>query len=152
MVRMPISLRGPMACFMAGCREGANRKAMPSSRRQRTMTSAGTPILTPSASSTSALPHLLDTLRLPCLATVTPAPATTKAAAVEMLNVCKPSPPVPQVSTTVPGGASTAVNFSRMARALPAMTSAVSPRMRRAVMKEAICAGVASPAMISRRV
>jgi hypothetical protein len=80
-------------------------------------------MLTPSASSTSALPLLLETLRLPCLATTTPAPATTKAAAVEMLKVCSPSPPVPQVSTTMPSGVCTAVNFSRMARALPAMIS-----------------------------
>ena len=40
-----------------------------------------------------------DTDRLPCLATVNPAPATTKAVVVEILNVCRPSPPVPQVST-----------------------------------------------------
>src|SRR5436309_2427140 len=38
-------------------------------------------------------------LRLPCLATRMPAPATTKAVTVEMLNVPAASPPVPQVST-----------------------------------------------------
>ena len=38
-------------------------------------------------------------LRLPCLATRTPAPAMTSAVAVEMLKVPLVSPPVPQVST-----------------------------------------------------
>ena len=44
-------------------------------------------MLTPSAVSTSAEPDLEDRPRLPCLATGTPAPATTIAAAVEMLWV-----------------------------------------------------------------
>ena len=53
-------------------------------------------------SSRSALPQPAGPVmeRLPCLATCTPAPATTKAATVEMLNVPAPSPPVPQVSTS----------------------------------------------------
>ena len=53
----------------------------------------------PSASRTSAEPHFELTERLPCLATRTPAPATTNAAAVEILKVPMQSPPVPQVST-----------------------------------------------------
>ena len=57
-------------------------------------------IFTPSASSTSADPQRELNERLPCLATRTPAPATTSAAAVETLNVPPPSPPVPQVSTS----------------------------------------------------
>jgi hypothetical protein len=40
---------------------------------------------TPRWVSTSAAPARDDSARLPCLATTTPAPATTKAAAVEML-------------------------------------------------------------------
>ena len=40
-----------------------------------------------------------DIALVPCLATFTPPPAATRAAAVEMLRVCRPSPPVPQVST-----------------------------------------------------
>ncbi len=40
--------------------------------------------------------------RLPCLATVAPAPAAIKAAVVEMLKVPEASPPVPQVSSTGP--------------------------------------------------
>src|SRR2546422_3843541 len=52
---------------------------------------------TPSASSTSAEPHLDVNDRLPCLATTAPAPAATNAAAVEILKVETTPPPVPQV-------------------------------------------------------
>ncbi len=61
--------------------------------------STGVSKLRPKASNTSALPHWLDTERFPCLATFTPAPATTKAVTVETLKVFLASPPVPQVST-----------------------------------------------------
>ena len=56
--------------------------------------------------------------RLPCFATGTPAAATTSEAAVEMLNVPLPSPPVPTRSI-VPGGASTRTTRSRIAPAKP---------------------------------
>ena len=88
-----------MAYFMAGWSFGAKRKPMPTCWMHSSTISGGASMLTPRASSTSALPQLLETARLPCLATVTPAAATTKAAVVEMLNVLQPSPPVPQVST-----------------------------------------------------
>ena len=58
--------------------------------------------LSPSLSKTSALPHLLVTDLFPCLATAISAPATTKAAVVLMLKVLILSPPVPQVSTSLP--------------------------------------------------
>ena len=45
-----------------------------------------------------AEPAALETARLPCLATATPAPATTNAVVVDMLKVASPSPPVPHVS------------------------------------------------------
>ena len=73
---------------------------MPARRRTSAWRSGGTSSGTPSASSTSALPDRLETLRLPCLATGTPHAATTIAAAVETLSVPSPSPPVPQVSIT----------------------------------------------------
>ncbi len=105
---------------------------------------------TPRASSTSALPHLLDIARFPCLATGTPAPATTKAAAVEMLNVLSLSPPVPHVSTTSACRfVGILTHFSRIVRAKPVTSCTVSPFIRRAVIRLAICAGVASPSMIS---
>ena len=53
----------------------------------------------PTFSNTSALPLLLVTPLFPCLATGTPAPEITNAAAVLMLKVFILSPPVPQVST-----------------------------------------------------
>ena len=84
-------------------------------------------MLTPSAVSTSAEPDCEESARLPCLATGTPQPATTKALAVEMLKLPEASPPVPQVSI-VPGGASTATALARMIRAAPAISSTVSPR------------------------
>ena len=60
-------------------------------------------IFTPSASSTSALPHREVKDRFPCFAIRTPAPAATSAAAVEMLNVVTAPPPVPHVSTRLSG-------------------------------------------------
>ncbi len=77
---------------------------MPISRIAAPMRSGGTSSEIPSASSTSAEPHLDEIERLPCLATCTPAPAATNAAAVEMLNVPEASPPVPHVSTSNSSG------------------------------------------------
>ena len=62
------------------------------------LASGATSIRAPSASSTSADPHCELTLRLPCLATGSPAAAATKALAVETLIIPDPSPPVPQQS------------------------------------------------------
>ena len=92
----------------------------------------------PSASITSAEPQRLVTARLPCLATGTPAPATTKAARVEMLNVPAPSAPVPHRSTA-PSGASTRTARARMTRAKAASSSGVSPRTRSMASSAATC-------------
>src|SRR3546814_5766643 len=70
-------------------------KPMPVCSMQRATCSGVRSITAPNASSTSALPDLLDTLRLPCLAIRHPAAAATNIDAVEILNVCAPSPPVP---------------------------------------------------------
>ena len=69
-------------------------KPMPASRMQREIASGASSMRTPSAASTSAAPQREDSARLPCLATGTPAPATMKAAQVEMLNEPDASPPV----------------------------------------------------------
>ena len=79
-------------------------KPIPASARQRSTPAASRSIFTPSASRRSAEPQWLEAARLPCLATGTPAPATTIAESVEMLNVPLRSPPVPQVSSTGAGG------------------------------------------------
>ena len=100
----------------------------------------------PRASSTSAEPAFDVIARLPCFATGMPAAATTSAAAVEMLKVPLPSPPVPTTSI-VPSGASTASTRSRIASAKPASSSTVSPRMRRPISSAASWAGVASPSI-----
>ena len=84
---------------MAECIAGANKNAMPTCFRHSAIWGGGKLMLTERASITSAEPHLEVTLRFPCLATRTPAPAATRAVAVEMLKVPLASPPVPQVST-----------------------------------------------------
>ena len=76
-------------------------------------------MLTPSASKRSALPHRLDTERLPCFATLTPQAATTSAATVDTLNVCARSPPVPHVSKTSEYSRDSLVARARMVRARP---------------------------------
>ena len=70
------------------------------------------------------------------------------AAVVDTLNAPEPSPPVPQVSTSAPSTL-TRNAFSRITRAMPAISSGVSPFSRRAVTNAPNCAGVASPPMIS---
>jgi len=105
---------------------------------------------TPRASSTSAEPHLLLTARLPCFTTGAPAPAATIAAAVLMLNVNAPSPPVPQVSTRVPstrGEIVTACSSRTLQNA--AISSGVSPLSLRAARKAPAWAAVAPP--VARR-
>ena len=89
-------------------------------------------MLTPSASSTSALPERLDMDRLPCLATGMPAAAATRAVAVEMLNVLSP-PPVPQVSISSPSTLGrSGMQFSRMALAMAAISRSDAPFIRSA--------------------
>ena len=103
--------------------------------------------MAPSASSTSALPLREDTERLPCLATFAPAAALTKVAAVEMLKVCAPSPPVPTTSTTCWWSLSgTIVANSRITCAAAAISPTVSFFTRRPMMKPAICAWRELPA------
>ena len=58
----------------------------------------GTEIFMPIASKTSALPQLEDIALFPCLATLIPNELTTNPTAVDILNLFKPEPPVPQVS------------------------------------------------------
>ena len=106
----------------------------------------------PSAASTSALPLLLVMARLPCLATVTPAAAQRMATVVEMLNVFRPSPPVPQTSSMMPARVVSsngkAVARARSSLAKVANSSAVSPFSASAVRKSALASGVTVSAVI----
>jgi hypothetical protein len=111
--------------------------------------SAGNSSSNPSASRTSADPETELTARLPCFATAAPADAATIAAVVEMLKVRAPSPPVPTTSTTSSRVGCTGRTCARIASAHPAISSPVSPFARSATRKPPICAGVASPSMIS---
>ena len=94
-------------------------------------------MLAPIDSRTSALPVEPDIALLPCFATVIPIDETSNAVAVDMFNVLAPSPPVPHVSRT---GVfiCTETDFCLIMLAIPAISSAVSPLKRRAVIKEAI--------------
>ena len=96
----PSSCRAAITWRMAGWWLGAKRNAIPICSIILACVSGPTDRFTPSAERTSAEPHVLLTLRFPCLTTGIPAPAATNAAAVLILNVCVPSPPVPQVSTS----------------------------------------------------
>ena len=107
-------------------------------------------MVTPRAASRSAEPERDDSARLPCLATGTPQPAATSAAAVEMLKVPFASPPVPQVSM-VPSGASMRSARARIACAPPVISSTLSPRTRSAMRKPPICDGVAAPSIIASK-
>jgi len=81
-------------------------------------------------------------------ATATPAPATTKAEVVDMLNVFSLSPPVPQVSTSGARSVLTLTDLSRITRTKPVISSTVSPFILSAVIRDAIWDGVASPSII----
>ena len=135
-VRVPSSTRGPAAWRIEGWWRGANRKAQFAARRISGSRSSGTSTFTPSAASTSAPPVREDSARLPCLATGTPQPATTKVTAVETFSVPAASPPVPQTSIAS-GGAATAVIRARMARTAPVISGTVSPRTRIAISRRA---------------
>ena len=92
------------------------KKPMPISRIARPKCSIGKSIRTPSASITSADPLPECDARFPCFATRAPAAAATIAAAVEILNVPNPLPPVPHVSTRCSGGSSPFANTGAACR------------------------------------
>ena len=107
-------------------------------------------IFTPDDSKTSALPHALVIDLFPCLATFKPAPATTNAEMVEILIVLDPSPPVPQVSTAFKSSFNLTCNaLLCITRAMPAISSGVSPLILSAVTKAPNCDGNDSPVIIS---
>ena len=150
-VRTPISFRALEALRMALWKLGANRNVMPRWSSERPALSGVRSTRTPSASSTSALPVRLETARLPCLATATPHEAVTIATVVEMLNLTPPAgslPPVPHVSMSGERRVRSGGTRWRIARAMPAISSGVSPFMRSEMASAAICAAVASPARI----
>ena len=132
---------------MAGWKRGAKQNPMPTSTMQRSTPAGPRSATTPSASSTSAAPTADDEARPPCLHTLAPVAATTRAAMVDTLMLRSRSPPVPQVSmTSMPAGRSRGTAWATMARTKPVISSTDSPLARRAVARAAIWAGVASPA------
>mmetsp|Transcript_45474 Transcript_45474/g.97436 ORF Transcript_45474/g.97436 Transcript_45474/m.97436 type:complete len:201 (+) Transcript_45474:646-1248(+) len=102
-VRMPISRRAGPTYFIAGWYDRANKKQKLLASSTPGTRSGITSSFAPSASRISAAPLFDEAARLPCLTTLAPAPAAMMPAAVEMLKVSCPSPPVPTISTTKPG-------------------------------------------------
>ena len=90
------------SCAMGGGSEQKTNSDF--TNRVAGMFARGKSMRTPRTSSTSAEPQRELAARFPCFATRAPAAAATIAAAVEILNVPLPSPPVPQVSTIFSGG------------------------------------------------
>src|SRR6185503_17457816 len=126
-------------------------KPMPVSAIDLATASGFSMMLAPSASSTSALPDFDDTDRPPCLATRAPAAAATNIDAVDMLNVCEASPPVPTMSTRCSWSAtSTLVANSRITCAAAAISPIVSFLTRRPTVSAAIITGDTSPLMMRR--
>ena len=97
-VRTPSARRTGTTYLIAAWCLGANMKPKPTASMQWATSSGSRSMRAPRASITSADPHWLVAERFPCLATRQPAPAATKAAVVDTLNVGLP-PPVPAVST-----------------------------------------------------
>ena len=129
---------------VARWKSGAKIKQIPCSFRQRSTTSGEAAVLTPSASRTSALPDFEEAARAPCFATGNPAPAMTNAAAVETLNRLAALEPVPAVSMKRSCRECRGVARSRIASAMPASSSTVSPLAVKAMSAAAICVSVAT--------
>src|SRR5690625_1138516 len=118
MVRTPSSLRMAATFFMALWCAGAYIKPMLMRSTHSETCSGVRSSRAPSVSSTSALPEEDEALRPPCLATLTPAAATTNMLAVEILKVLDASPPVPHISSNWSGlGMGTLRQNSRMTEA-----------------------------------
>src|ERR1039458_5861197 len=115
---------------------------------QARTTSAGASRRTPRASNKSAEPTDEDAARLPCLATLTPQPATASAAIVEMLTVCSWSPPVPTMSMAS-GSIVKVWADAIIASMKPVISSAVSPFAVSAVRKLGIRRPSTRPSRIS---
>src|SRR5262249_22381362 len=128
-------------------------KPMPVVAIDRATCSGVNMMFVPSASRTSALPDFDDTERPPCFATRAPAAAATNIDAVEILNVCDASPPVPTMSTSLSrSGTSTRIANSRITWAAAAISPIVSFLTRRPTVSAAIITGETSPLMILRMI
>eukprot|EP00123_Amoebidium_parasiticum_P011830 comp20925_c0_seq1/m.27930 comp20925_c0_seq1/g.27930 ORF comp20925_c0_seq1/g.27930 comp20925_c0_seq1/m.27930 type:complete len:309 (+) comp20925_c0_seq1:380-1306(+) len=148
-VRTPICLRTGARIFIVGWNAWAKRKQKPAPLTMSAHALGGSEITPPRCSSTSALPHCEEADRLPCLATLRPAPAATIAEVVETLNVSWPSPPVPTMSTTssTPQGS----DLSSTALQTASTMVGVSPCSLMAMRNADSCASVALPSMTSSK-
>ena len=111
---------------MAGWKVRAKANAMPHSLPTSLTCSGVKSMGRPSASKQSAVPHLDEAARLPCLTTFTPAAAATTAPMDDRFTVEAPSPPVPTMSVVSPSMCS-GMAWATMAFAAPRTSSGVSP-------------------------
>ena len=96
----------------------------------------------------SALPDLLEIALLPCLVILAPAAAATKDEAVEQLKVCKPVPPVPQVSICEPSPMSNFKDFSFMTIAAAVTSVSDTPFSFNPIRKDSISSSSDIPDII----
>mmetsp|Transcript_39935 Transcript_39935/g.56280 ORF Transcript_39935/g.56280 Transcript_39935/m.56280 type:complete len:244 (-) Transcript_39935:26-757(-) len=122
--------------LMAGWFTGANIKATLQSSTHLTTCAGLRSTFTPSASKTSADPHLDETDRFPAFATVQPQAALRTTDAVLMLIVSAPSPPVPTISNSFLSPKSTELHAVFIALTIPAISDGVSPRARNNVRSD----------------
>ena len=123
---MPSSVRAAAVCRNDGWNTCAKQNVMPTSVASSATRAGGWSSRMPSSSSTSAEPDDDDAARLPCLTTVMPAPAMTRADIVEMFTVCERSPPVPTMSSVRPG-TSMRTACASIVSARPVSSATVSP-------------------------
>ena len=98
----------------------------------------------PNSDKTSAAPDLLESDLFPCFATGIPVPEPTNAAALDILSVLAPSPPVPTVSMALAGAFIFIALFLSIV-APDAIISDVSPLILKPIRKAPIWAFVAVP-------
>lgn len=141
MVATPSSFRVGAAWRIAGWKRGARQKPTPASRTQRPTPFGVISMATPRASRTSADPDAELEALPPCLQTMAPAPATTKATVVEMLMLWERSPPVPHVQTALLRSSSvsgTATPNRSIVASAAVNSPIVSPLVRMPIAKPAI--------------
>ena len=103
--------------------------------------------LTPSSSKTCDEPDFDDKALFPCFAITAPAPAATNEAAVDILYLPDPLPPVPQVSIAL-SGAETLEDFSLITLVAAVISSIFSPLSLRPRRNFSICFSLALPSKI----
>ena len=147
---MPKSFLASATFFIAGWNFCANINPIPNFSII-SLTLGGSMLRSyPKYSKISALPFIPETDLFPCFATVHPLAAITKAAVVEMLNLCILSPPVPHTSIILPClFGSMWMAYSCILSSIASNSSSVSPFSVRFLRNFAVCCTELCPSNIS---